>query len=319
MLAGCVVLVAVAAVVSMGFGAQAISPNVVWRTLVSPRMDDADLIVRTVRMPRMILAVAVGAALAAGGALLQTMTRNHLAEPGILGVTSGAGFAITVGTVLGSAGSQYAQLVLAVVGAGAAAALVYAVGRNSPLRLLLAGVALTAVLTGISLGFRLTFPDAFDRFRFWSGGSLAGREQVPLTVPLVVIAVALVGAAAVTRQLSTLTLGDDVARALGVHVARARFAVLVLVTVSAGAATAVAGPIVFVGLIVPHLARRLAGSSIPWLMAFSIALGPLLVLVSDVLSRVLLPTGEVPVSIVTAVLGGPVLIWVVRRRGAAPL
>ncbi|MCP3803047.1 iron chelate uptake ABC transporter family permease subunit [Allokutzneria sp. A3M-2-11 16] len=215
--------------------------------LVTPGVDDASLIVWDVRLPRMLLAIAVGAALAAAGALMQTTTRNELAEPGILGVTAGAGFGITLGMVLGMAGTQYGQLVLAVVGAGVAAAAVYAVGRSSPLQLLLAGVALSSVLAGISLGLRLITPEVFDRYRFWSVGSLAGREQIPLTVPVVVIVGSLIGALAVSKQVSVL------------------------------------------------------------------------LLVADVAARVLLPTGEVPVSIVTAVLGGPVLISVVRRRRTVSL
>ncbi|MCT2584390.1 FecCD family ABC transporter permease [Actinophytocola gossypii] len=303
----------------MAVGAQALSPARVWEALVSGGGAPADLIVHEVRVPRMVLALAVGAALAVGGALVQTMTRNPLAEPGLLGVTAGAGFAVTVGSALGVAGSQYARLTLAVVGAVGAALVVFAVGRAAPLRLLLAGVALSAVLAGISLGLRLMLPDTLDRYRFWTVGSLAGREQLALTVPLLVIAAALIGAVAAARPLSALVLGDDVARELGTNVARTRVAVVALVTVLAGAATAVAGPIAFVGLIVPHLARRLAGGSIPWLVAFTMVLGPVLMLVSDVGSRVLLPTGEVPVAVVTSVLGGPVLIWVVRRYGAAAL
>ena len=318
-LAGCAVVLGVVAVLSMGIGAQPLAPAEVWRALVAPGADDASLIVWDVRLPRMLLAISVGAALAAAGALMQTTTRNELAEPGILGVTAGAGFGITLGTVLGVDGTQYGQLVLAVTGAGAAAALVYTVGRSSPLRLLLAGVALGSVLAGISLGLRLITPEVFDRFRFWSVGSLAGREQIPLTVPVVVILGSLVGALAVSKQVSALLLGEDVARSLGVNLTRTRLAVLVLVTLLSGAATAVAGPIVFAGLIVPHLARRVAGMSVPWLVAFSIVLGPILLLVADIAARVLLPTGEVPVSIVTAVLGGPVLISVVRRRRTAPL
>nr|WP_269086683.1 iron ABC transporter permease [Actinosynnema sp. ALI-1.44] len=304
---------------SMGVGAQALAPAQVWQALVSPGMSDADTIVRDIRLPRMVLALAVGAALAAAGALLQTATRNDLADPGILGVTAGAGFAITLGTVLGLTGTQYGQLVVAVVGAGIAAVVVYSVGRSSPLRLLLAGFALSMVLAGLSLGLRLIVPDAFDRFRFWSVGSLAGREQIPLTVPIVVIVIALVGSLMVARQLEALLLGEEVAQSLGVNVTRTRFAVLVLVTLLAGAATAVAGPMVFVGLIVPHLVRPLARNSVPWLVAFTIVLGPVLMLIADIASRILLRTGEVPASIVLAVLGGPVLIWVVRDRRTAPL
>ncbi|NUT50120.1 MAG: iron chelate uptake ABC transporter family permease subunit, partial [Saccharothrix sp.] len=261
-------------------------------------------------------AVGAGAALAVAGVLVQVLSRNPLAEPGVLGVTAGAGFAITVGSALGLTASAAGELGLAVLGAVVAAVVVYSVGRRSPLRLVLTGVALSSVLAGLSLGLRLVLPDVFDEYRFWAVGSLAGREQSPTTLPLVAIGVALVGALLLSRQLNAVALGDAVAHTLGANVARARIGALVLITVLAGAATAVAGPILFVGLIVPHLVRRAAGGSVPWLVTYAAVLGPVLLLLSDIGSRVLLPTGEVPVAIVTAFLGGPVLIWAVRRHGA---
>lgn len=318
-LAGAVVLLVAAAGASVAVGAQAIAPAEVWRALADHAGTNDHLIVREVRVPRTVLGVCVGAALGLSGALVQTLTRNPLAEPGVMGVTAGAGFAITLGGVLGLAGSQAAQLALAFAGAVLAALLVYAVGRTAPLRLVLAGIALSSVLAGVSLGLRLMLPDVFDEFRFWSVGALAGREQAPMALPLLLIAAALVGALLLARSLNTLVLGEQVAKGLGSHVTRTRVSVLVVVTVLAGAATAVAGPIAFVGLMVPHLARRLAGASIPWLIAYTVVLGPILLLVSDIGSRVLLPTGEVPVSVVTAFLGGPVLIWAVRRYGAGGL
>ncbi|WP_336214964.1 FecCD family ABC transporter permease [Nonomuraea sp. LPB2021202275-12-8] len=318
LLAASVVLLLAVAGASVCVGAQALPPAEVWRALAGSASGDEYLIVREVRVPRTILGVCVGAALGVAGTLVQTLTRNPLAEPGILGVTAGAGFAINVGGVLGLAGGQVAQLALASLGAALAAVLVYALGSASPLRLVLTGVAFSAVLSGISLGLRLMLPDVFDRFRFWSVGSLAGHEQAPLALPAGTIAVALLCAALVTRPLNALMLGDEVAQALGGHVLRTRVSVLVLVTLLAGAATAAAGPIAFLGLMVPHLARRVAGGSIPWLMAYTMVLGPVLLVASDIAARVLLPTGEVPVAVVTAFLGAPVLIWAVRRRGAVP-
>ncbi|WP_320069823.1 iron chelate uptake ABC transporter family permease subunit [Micromonospora sp. RTGN7] len=319
LLLGSVALLVVAAGASLAVGARAVAVVEVWRALTDPAGTADHLVVRDIRLPRTILGVCVGAALGAAGVLIQTLTRNPLAEPGILGVTAGAGFAINLGVLAGVAGSQSGQLVLAVAGSAVAAVVVYAVGRTSPLRLVLAGVALSWVLMGVSLGLRLTFPDVFDRYRFWSVGTLAGTEQTPLLVPVLVIAAALVAAMAATGPLNALALGEDVAHALGAHVPRIRVTVLVLVTLLTGVATAVAGPIAFVGLMVPHLARRLAVDSVPWIMAYSMLLGPVLLLVADIGSRVLLPTGEVPVAIVTAFLGGPVLIWAVRRYGAAAL
>lgn len=319
LLAGGVVLLVVVAVLSVGVGARHIAPIEVVRALVDHRGTDEHVIVRDVRAPRALLAVAVGAALAVAGALIQTLARNPLAEPGILGVTAGAGFAITVGSGLGLAAGQGAQLGWSVGGSLLAALLVAAVGRRSPLRLVLTGVALTAVLGGIALGLRLMNPDTFDVYRFWSVGSLASREQAPLAWPLTAIAVSLLGALLLSRALDALALGENVAQALGANVLRVRALALVLITVLSGAATAVAGPILFVGLIVPHLVRRPAGGSVPWLLLYSMVLGPILLLIADIGSRVLLPTGEVPVAIVTAFLGGPMLIWAVRRYGAGSL
>nr|WP_239081696.1 iron chelate uptake ABC transporter family permease subunit [Streptomyces sp. SID9727] len=303
----------------MGVGARHIAPGEVVRALFDYRGTDDHVIVRDVRAPRAMLAVAVGAALAVSGALIQTLARNPLAEPGILGVTAGAGFAVTIGSALGLAAGQAGQLGFAVIGSAAAAVLVAAVGRRSPLRLVLTGVALTAVLSGVSLGLRLMLPDTFDVYRFWSVGTLAGREQAPLAWPLTAIAVCLAGALLLSRALNALTLGENVAHTLGAHVGRVRTVTLVLITVLSGAATAVAGPILFVGLIVPHLARRPASGSVPWLIGYTMVLGPVLLLAADMASRVLLPTGEVPVAIVTAFLGGPMLIWAVRRYGAGSL
>ncbi|MGI5271554.1 FecCD family ABC transporter permease [Nonomuraea sp. CA-218870] len=309
-------LLLVVAAASVSVGAQAIPPAEIWHAFTAYAGTDEHVIVRGIRVPRTVLGICVGAALGTAGTLVQTLTRNPLAEPGILGVTGGAGFAIIVGAALGLAGSPAGQLALAFAGAVLASVAVYAVGSTSPLRLVLTGVALSAVLAGISLGVRLMLPDVFDRYRFWSVGALAGHEQQPLTLALVTIGVALACSVAITRPLNAMVLGDDVARALGGNVTRTRLGVLVLVTLLAGAATAAAGPIAFLGLMVPHLARRLAGGSIPWLMAYTMVLGPILLLVSDIVARVLLPTGEVPVAVVTAFVGAPVLIWVVRRRGA---
>ncbi|MEU2562964.1 iron chelate uptake ABC transporter family permease subunit [Streptomyces longispororuber] len=319
LLAGGLVLLAAVAVVSIGVGARSIPPAEVVRALLHFQGTDDHVIVRDVRAPRALLAVAVGAALAVAGALIQTLARNPLAEPGILGVTAGAGFAITLGSGVGLAAGQTGQLGCALAGSVLAALLVAAVGRRSPLRLVLTGVALTAVLNGVALGMRMMLPDVFDAYRFWSVGSLAAREQAPLALPLAAIGVSLAGALLLSRALNALALGENVAHALGAGVGRVRGAALVLITVLSGAATAVAGPILFVGLMVPHLVRKPAAGSVPWLILYSMVLGPVLLLIADMGSRVLLPTGEVPVAIVTAFLGGPMLIWAVRRHGAGAL
>ncbi|GAB3123501.1 Fe(3+)-siderophore ABC transporter permease [Streptomyces calidiresistens] len=319
LLLGGLALLLVVAVVGIGIGARSIPPAEVVRALLDPAGTDDHVIVRELRLPRALLAVVVGAALAVAGALIQTMTRNPLAEPGILGVTAGAGFAITLGSAYGLAAGPAGTMGFAILGSVLAAALVTAVGRHSPLRLVLTGVALTAVLGGVALGLRLMTPDVFDVYRFWSIGSLAAREQAPILIPVTAVLVALACALLLGRSLNALALGENVAHTLGARVNRVRAAVLVLVTVLSGAATALAGPILFVGLMVPHLVRRVAGGSVPWLLAHSMVVGPILLMFADIGSRVLLPTGEVPVAIVTAFLGGPILIRAVRRHGAGTL
>lgn len=311
-----VVLLGSAVLLSLTIGQGVVSVGEAYRAIVHhDPTDNAHIIVRDVRLPRAGLAVLVGAALAVSGALVQTLTRNPLAEPGLLGVTGGASFAVVLATQFGASG-QATTLLVAFAGAALAAALVYAVGRSDPLRLVLAGVALTAVLAGLSIGIRLTDPATFDTYRFWSVGSLAGREQAPLLVPCLVLVVALVVALLLGTPLSAVMLGDDVAHGLGVPVVRTRVLTLLVATMLAATATAVAGPIVFVGLIVPHVVRRFARASIAWMIGLCVVVGPLLMVLSDIVARVLLETGEVPVAIVTALLGGPVLIWVVRRHGA---
>jgi len=310
-------LVLAAALLSLTVGQGDVGLAETWRALTAPDPDSsAHLIVREVRVPRAMLAILVGAALAISGALVQTLTRNPLAEPGLLGVTAGASLAIVVATQFLDLTGQLATLLVAFIGAVVAAFAVQAVGGADPIRLVLAGVALTAVLAGFSIGIRLSDPDTFDNYRFWSVGSLAGREQLPLLVPCLVLVAALVAALLLGRSLGAVVLGDEVAHGLGVSVLRTRILTLLVATVLAATATAVAGPILFVGLIVPHVVRRFARGSIAWLLVLCLVAGPLLMLLSDVLARVLLPTGEVPVAVLTAILGGATLIWVVRRYGA---
>jgi iron complex transport system permease protein len=310
-------LLAVAAVWSLGVGQQHVAPATVLAAIFDhDRNDVAHIIVHTVRVPRLVLGVVVGGALAVSGALMQTLTRNPLAEPGILGVTAGASFAVVLVTWWSVAGGQITVLVAACIGALVASIVVYAVGRVDPLRLALAGMAVSALLAGVSVGIRLLDSEAFDRYRYWSVGSLAGREQQPLAIPLIAILATLIVTLLLVRALSAIELGDDVAHGLGVPVATVRTAVLVAATTLAGLSTAIAGPIAFAGLIVPHISRRLAGGSLAGLLALCLVFGPLLMVTADTVGRLLLPTGDVPVAVVTSLIGGPVLVWVVRRHGA---
>jgi len=306
---------ALASIASLCIGAHAIAPREVLDAFVRFGGSDDQLTVRHYRLPRTVLGIAVGAALGVAGALMQTTTRNPLADPGLVGTTAGAGFAITLGAWYGHAGTQHAQLVLAAAGAAIASVLVYAVGRTDPLRLLLSGVALSAVLSGIATGLRLLDPTVLDAVRHWAVGSLAGRERTPFGILVGVLLVALVAAVLLARPLDVVALGGDVSRSLGVNVVAVRTGVLVVVAVLTATATSIAGPIAFVGLLVPHLARMGAGSSTPWLVGLSAVLGPTVLVASDVIARVALSHTELPVGVVTAFVGGPALIWAVRRFG----
>lgn len=282
--------------------------------MVAGRHTDATQILNDVRVPRTLLALVVGAALALAGTLTQTVTRNPLADPGMLGVSAGAGFAIGLASAFGSELGPVAQLAASFVGSVLTAVFVYAVGHGSPLRLVLAGVAVSSVLLGITLTLRLMFPTAFDAYRSWSVGSIAGREQTPIVLPVIVLAVSIVAALLLTRSLAAMALGEQTAHALGSNVVRLRIQVMLLITLLTAAATAAAGPIAFLGLIVPTLARPFCAGSVGWMVVFTTVWGPVVLVASDILARVALPGQEIPVSVVMAFLGGMALVLAVRDR-----
>jgi iron complex transport system permease protein len=275
------------------------------------------------RLPRTLLGVLVGAALGVGGAVIQAFTRNPLADPGILGVNAGAGFAIVLGSAAFGVASVALTLPFAFIGAIAATLAVYAIARRgaggaTPLRLTLVGIALAAVLNGISSTLALMDPDTFDRLRYWGAGSLVDRPEGTIAAVLPFIAIGLVMAMLLARSLNAFALGDELAQSLGARVVRVRILTIVAVTLLCGAATAAAGPIAFIGLMVPHAVRWLTGPDQRWILPFSLVLAPVLLLVADVLGRLIVYPAELQVGIVVAFIGAPVLILLVRRtRGSA--
>ncbi|MEU7827694.1 iron chelate uptake ABC transporter family permease subunit [Nonomuraea sp. NPDC049129] len=318
-LAMCVVLLAVACVLSIVIGTKNIAPDTVWNAFAHFTNSDDQVLVRELRVPRTALGLLVGAALGIAGALLQAVTRNPLADTQILGVNAGAGlFVVFAIGVLGLTGI-WSYVWFAFLGSAVAMVLVYALGSAgsrgaTPIQLTLAGVALGAVMEGVSGGIRLLKPRAFDYLRFWDVGTLAGR---PLSIAGAVapfVAAGLVLALAVARSLNAIALGDDLARSLGTNIARARALSMVAVTLLAGAATAAVGPIGFVGLMVPHAVRWIVGPDQRWIFAYTMVCAPVLMLAADVVGRVVIRPAELQVGIVTAFVGGPVLIWLIRRR-----
>jgi len=274
------------------------------------------------RLDRTLLGLAVGAALGLAGAVMQGLTRNPLADPGILGVNAGATFAMVVGmTAFGFSGmGQF--LPLAFVGAAIAAAAVHGIaslGRDgaTPMKLAITGAALSAGLASWTTGLLLADRRTMESFRFWQVGTVAGRGTDVLLagLPFLVLGAALALAGA--RLLNTLALGDDLARGLGRRTTRDRLVIALAIVLLAGTATALAGPIAFVGLVVPHVVRALVGPDHRRLLPFSMLGGAVLVVVADTVGRVVLPPSEVQVGIMAAVVGVPVFLALIRRTGRA--
>jgi iron complex transport system permease protein len=271
------------------------------------------------RLPRTVLALLVGSALSVSGATMQAITRNPLAEPGILGVSSGAALAVVIGVAFVGLSDPYAYMALAVVGAAAAAALVYIVGSlgregASPLKLALAGAATTAAFSSLVNAILLPRVDVMTSFRLWQIGGVGGASWDHIVVVTPLLGAGLLVCIINARGMNVLALGDDLAAGLGAGVARTRLASAAGAVVLAGVATSIAGPIAFVGLVVPHVCRLLVGSDHRWLLPFAALGGAALLVAADVVGRIIARPEEVEVGIVTAVIGAPVLIWVARRQ-----
>jgi iron complex transport system permease protein len=306
-------------VLSLALGAKPLSLPEVWHALTDPSSPDY-AIVHRMRLPRTLLGLTAGAALGVAGAAMQVLTRNPLADPGLLGINSGAAAAVATATVTLGVTALDHQVWYALLGAALVTLLGHTVagGRHAtPARLALAGAALNAALYSYVSAIMLVDATSLDRLRFWTVGSLAAAraDTVPALLPFVLAGLVL--AMLVARPLAALALGDDSARALGAHPGLVRAAVVVVVTLLCGAATAACGPIVFVGLLAPHLVRVITGPDprrlLPWCAVFA----PVLLLTADIAGRVLGRPGELQVGVITAVLGGPLFLYLVRRGRVA--
>lgn len=312
------------ALLSVVVGARDLPLGVVWDAVFAPEDVDQHFVIRDLRIPRTVVAIVVGASLGVAGALVQALTRNPLADPGILGVNSGAAFAVTVGVGVCGVSAVSGYVWFAFGGALIVTVAVYAIGAAGrggadPLRMVLAGVALGAALSGATSALTLLDPSAFDKMRNWGAGSVVGRELSQVWPVFPFLAVGLVLALCVVHSLNAVALGDDLAAALGANVLRTRIVVVIAVTLLAGGATAIAGPIGFIGLMVPHVARWIVGPDQRWILAYTLVLAPILLLVADIAGRILMRPTEIPVGIVTAFVGAPVLIVLIRRRKVSQL
>lgn len=323
----------VAALVVLGFvtllslavGAKSIPLATVVDAFTAYDPADSDhLIVRTLRETRTELGLMVGIALGLAGALMQGVARNPLADPGILGVNGGAAFAVVVSIYVFGVTTTLGYVWFAFAGAGLASVVVYAVGSMgregaTPVKLALTGAAVTAVLTSFTTAILLVDVESLGRFRFWVAGSLVDPSGATARNVLPFIGVGAVAALLCGRTLNALSLGDDVARSLGQHVGRARAFAAGAIVLLSGAATAAAGPIAFVGLAVPHIARSIVGADYRWILPYSAVLAGTLLLAADIAGRVVARPGELNVGVATAVLGAPFFVALVRRRKMAEL
>ncbi|WP_211358184.1 iron chelate uptake ABC transporter family permease subunit [Amycolatopsis cihanbeyliensis] len=315
---------AVVILLSVWLGTRGIPFGATWDLLWQHDGSENAVIIHAYRIPRTVVGVLVGAALGLAGALMQALTRNPLADPGLLGVSLGAATGVVIAIAFAGVSAVLGYVWFALTGAALAAVVVYAIGSAgramaTPERLVLAGAAVTAVLYAFNTAVLLLNPRAFNEFRFWNVGSLAGRDLdvVWPVLPFVVAGVLL--ALLLARPLNALAMGDQLGRALGAHIGRTRVLGALAATLLCGAATAAAGPISFVGLAVPHVARIMVGPDQRWVLPYSLVLAPILLVGADVLGRVVAAPGEVQVGIVTALLGAPLFIALCRKRKLASL
>ena len=317
-------ILGVAVLLSLGVGSVSIPLLTTIEAFTAFDGSNEHLIVRSLRMPRTVIGLGVGASLAVAGVAMQAVTRNALASPTILGVNAGASFAIVTAVFLLQVVTPAMYIWFAFAGALAVSVLVYAIaavgrGGATPVKLALAGAVVTALLGSWISGILVFDQRTLDEVRFWLAGSLAGRDLDVFVQVLPFMVVGLVAMLAMTRQFNTMALGDQVAAGLGQDTMLVRVVTTVLVVLLAGASVAAAGPIAFVGLAVPHAVRTVVGPDHRWLVPYAAIFGPVLLLCSDVLGRILMRPSEIQVGIVTALVGAPVLIHLVRRRELADL
>ncbi|WP_084352485.1 FecCD family ABC transporter permease [Millisia brevis] len=313
----CVALLAILLLVSIAVGARPIPLPDAWDALRAGGDTTEAIVVRQLRVPRTLLAVIVGIALGVAGAVMQVITRNPLAEPGLLGVNAGASLAVVLSISLLGVSGTLGRMGFALVGAGLAAVMVTWLGMRSATedvtRLVLAGLALSASMSAVIGVITMFDSRTFDSYRFWMVGALSSADMPTVALLVGPIAVAAVIALLLGAHFNAMALGDDIGTGLGINVRRIRLIGLVVLTVLCGCATAAVGPIGFVGLVVPHVVRLLIGVDQRMVLLMSLLVGPILVLAADILGRLLVRPGELEVGIVTAFVGAPVLLLLVLR------
>jgi len=324
-IAGFAVALVLAILASLAVGAKSIPIGQVVDALFAYDPTQTDqVIIRELRLPRTVVGLLVGVALGAAGALMQAVTRNPLADPGILGVNAGAAFAVVLGIWKFGSGDVSTLVWFAFVGAAVASVVVYLLGSlgrggSTPVRLALAGAALSALLFALTRAVTLLDQATLDQFRFWAVGSLSGRDMSIARTVGTFIAVGAAIAALLVRPLNALALGEEAAAGLGINVGVTRLGAGLAIVLLCGAAVAAVGPIAFVGLVVPHAVRAFVGPDQRWVMQGCALAGPTLLLACDTVGRVVARPGEIQVGIMTAAIGGPAFVFLVRRSRSVGL
>jgi len=313
-------LVSICFGISVVFGKHPIPLSTVWNSVIGFDGSREHLIVHTVRVPRALIAMSVGACLAMAGAIMQAVTRNALAGPELFGVNQGAALMIVIHLFMLGNAAVFGSYVYAFIGAGGAGLLVYllgAIGKGglSPLKLILAGSTINLLLGALTQGILVFDEQSLDSMRFWLAGSLTGRNTAVFLDVLPYMAAGLLGALAMSRGINLLSLGEEVAQGLGLRSGLVKAGSLAAVVLLAGSSVSVAGPIGFVGLAVPHIAKYIVGLDYRWVLPYSAVIGAILLLLADVAARFVIPAQEISAGVITAMLGAPFLIYLAQRRG----
>ncbi len=316
----CIAVLLLAIFSSIAFGAADIKLQTVLASIFAFDAENTNhLIIRTLRLPRAITAMLVGAALGVAGAIMQGLTRNPLADPGLLGIEAGAALAVVGGVFLFQINSLPVYAIFAFVGGTLTALAVYglgSMGRESatPFKLTVAGAAISSLLASLTTAILLFNQRSLEEVRFWMAGSVAGRDMKLVIEAAPFLLAGLILSFVMGRQITTLSMGEDIARGLGQNVGWIKLASAGAVVVLAGTAVALAGPIGFIGLVIPHVVRMFAGNDYRWVLPYSALLGASFLVLSDLLGRILVQPLELPVGIMTAAIGGPVFIYLVRWK-----
>jgi iron complex transport system permease protein len=316
----CIAVLLLAVFLNIGFGAADIQLQTVLAAIFAFDASDTNhLIIQTLRLPRAMTALLVGAALGVAGAIMQGLTRNPLADPGLLGIEAGATLAVVSGVFLFNIQSFPTFALFAFVGGTLTALVVYALGSlgrggASPFKLTIAGAALSSMLASLTTSILMFNQRSLEEVRFWLAGSVTGREMSLVLQAAPFILGGLLLACALGRQITTLSIGEDIARGLGQNVGLIKLICAAAVVVLAGSAVALAGPIGFIGLIIPHVVRMFVGMDYRWVLPYSALMGASFLVVSDLLARIIVRPFDMPVGIMTAAIGGPIFIYLVRWK-----